>query len=110
MSSLFHITERLSWKKAEELGVYQAPSLETEGFIHLSDQEQVLGTANRFYLGKSGLVLLEIDRDRLTSKLQYDTVLDHGVFPHLYGPLNLDAVTQVFSLVLSRDGKFQSWQ
>lgn len=110
MTSLFHITEDFSWERAQVAGVYQAPSLATEGFIHLSDQSQVIGTANRFYLGQSGLVLLEIDRHRLTSKLQYDSVLDHGTFPHLYGPLNLDAVTHIFSFAPSANGTFQHWQ
>lgn len=110
MTSLFHITERLSWENAQLAGFYAAPSLATEGFIHLSDEAQVIGTANRFYRGQSGLLLLEIDRDRLTEKLQYDSVLDHGVFPHLYGRLNLEAVIQVFEFEPAEDGAFLAWQ
>jgi uncharacterized protein (DUF952 family) len=110
MTSLFHITERLSWENAQLAGIYEAPSLATEGFIHLSDEVQVIGTANRFYRGQSGLLLLEIDRDRLTEKLQYDSVLNHGVFPHLYGRLNLEAVIQVFEFEPAKDGTFLAWQ
>ena len=109
MTSLFHITEQVSWDQAQTNGVYTAPSLETEGFIHLSSRDQVIGTANRFYQGQLGLVLLEIESDRLQEKLQYDSVPGHGTFPHLYGPLNLDAVIRTLPLTPNSDGHFDRW-
>jgi uncharacterized protein (DUF952 family) len=96
MTKLFHITEAMNWQAAQSEGFYVAASLQTQGFIHLSEQHQVQGVGNRFYQGKSGLVLLEIDGDRLTSNLRYDEVPGDGTFPHLYGPLNLDAVIKVW--------------
>ena len=108
MNDLFHITEKQTWEKAQAAGVYTAPSLQTEGFIHFSERDQVIGTANRFYQGQQGLVLLKIDRDRLQSKLQYDDVLGHGTFPHLYGPLNLDAVVQSIPFPPDANGSFDS--
>ena len=92
---LFHITEQTAWESAQRDGLYRAASLAAEGFIHLSKQEQVPEVAARFYAGQSGLVLLEIEGDRLQAELRYDEVPGHGTFPHLYGPLNLDAVKQV---------------
>jgi uncharacterized protein (DUF952 family) len=39
---------------------------------------------------------LTITAERLTAPLRYETVPERGeMFPHLYGPLNLDAVTAV---------------
>lgn len=108
-ATLFHIVEQTAWQTAQAAGNYQPASLETEGFIHLSSEEQVIGTANRFYRGQMGLVLLEIERDRLQSKLRYDTVPGHGTFPHLYGPLNLDAVTKVWHFNPNPDGIFTDW-
>ncbi|MEO0768043.1 MAG: DUF952 domain-containing protein [Cyanobacteria bacterium J06649_4] len=93
---LFHITEQSAWQHATVAGTYTAPSLETEGFIHLSTVEQVAATAARFYKGQTGLVLLAIDCDRLQSTLRYEQVLNHGTFPHLYGPLNLSAVVNAW--------------
>ena len=103
---LFHITERTAWETAQVEGIYRAPSLETEGFIHFSKPEQVLATANRFYRGQSGLVLLQIDPEQLSAPLRYEEVADHGTFPHLYGPLNLAAVTQTYPFEPSSDGGF----
>ncbi|MEM9161930.1 MAG: DUF952 domain-containing protein [Cyanobacteria bacterium P01_F01_bin.4] len=95
---LFHITEPTPWQTAQTEGTYRPASLATEGFIHLSEKAQVAWVANQFYQGQSGLLLLEIVPDRLQADLRYDEVPDHGTFPHLYGPLNLDAVVQVWSL------------
>jgi uncharacterized protein (DUF952 family) len=96
MTKLFHITEAMNWQAALSEGFYVAASLQTQGFIHLSEQHQVKDVGNRFYQGKVGLVLLEIEGDRLTSNLRYDEVPGDGTFPHLYGPLNLDAVIKVW--------------
>ena len=109
MGQLFHITEQTSWLSAQRNGVYRAPSLNTEGFIHLSEAHQVVQTANRFYQGKTGLVLLEINPNKLKAKLQFDQVLDHGTFPHLYGELNLDAVEAERVLDVSDEGIFTGW-
>jgi uncharacterized protein (DUF952 family) len=96
MTKLFHITEAPRWQTAQAEGCYIAASLQAEGFIHLSEQHQVQGVGDRFYRGQTGLVLLEIDSDLLTSEVRYDKVPGDGTFPHLYGPLNLDAVVQVW--------------
>lgn len=103
---LFHITEQLAWQTAQSAGQYQSDSLEREGFIHFSTEAQVLKTADRFYKGQSGLVLLGIDPEQLEAPLRYDEVPGHGVFPHLYGVLNLNAVVQVWPFHPQPDGSF----
>jgi uncharacterized protein (DUF952 family) len=103
MTQLFHITEATSWQAAQVSGQYLAASLKIEGFIHLSDREQVKWVGTRFYGDRSGLVLLQIDSDRLTSELRYDEVAGDGTFPHLYGPLNLDAIVKVWPFTPGED-------
>lgn len=93
---IYHITSGQNWQNAQAAGVYTADSLAQQGFIHASTREQVAGTANRFYAGQHGLLLLAIDTQRLKPELRFETVqLPSGEtqFPHIYGPLNLDAVT-----------------
>lgn len=101
-----HITTQAAWQAAQQQGVYSHPSLEAEGFIHCSQPEQVAATAERFFRGQTGLVLLWIGRDRLTAPLKFEPASDHGTFPHLYGPLNLDAVQHVNALVADAQGQF----
>ncbi len=106
---IYHITARQDWEAARQAGQYTAPSLAQEGFIHTSTLAQVADTANRFYAGQTGLVLLAIDAEALRSPLRFDPVTTHGVeqaFPHIYGPLNLEAVVGVVPFEPAADGTF----
>jgi glutathione S-transferase len=61
--------------------------------------------ADARYSGAPDLVLLCVAADRLTAPLR-DETSDAGdeTFPHLYGPLNLDAVVAVLSFPEGEDG------
>jgi uncharacterized protein (DUF952 family) len=95
--ALFHITTRLAWLDALRTSEYRAPSLAEVGFIHLSTAEQWRATLARFFAGQSGLVLLEIDGPRIADAVRFEPV-DGDEFPHLYGPLPVDAVIAVHEL------------
>ena len=92
---VFHIAERAEWERQRGSGVYRHPSIEDVGFIHCSNQEQVERTLERHFPGVRRLVLLEIDVSRLEHELRDEEGEPGEVFPHLYGPLNADAVTRV---------------
>ena len=103
---------RTEWDRAVQIGRYAPESLAIEGFIHCSTIEQVSGTANRYYRGQRDLVLLRIDEALLNSPLKYERP-DRGggyreemYFPHIYGPLNLGAVTEVIDFPCEVDGTF----
>jgi uncharacterized protein (DUF952 family) len=102
---ILHITARSEWEAAGAAGRYAAPSLVTEGFIHLSAPEQVVRVANARYAGASDLMLLCVAADRLEAPLR-DEISDAGeeTFPHLYGVLNLDAVVAVVPFAEGVDG------
>src|SRR5579883_6886 len=102
---LFHITTREQWERARAAGTYAPPSLATEGFIHLSYARQWPGAANRFYRGRSGLVLLAIDPARLGDAVR-DELADGDMFPHLYAALDVGAVVEVRELAVGADGGF----
>lgn len=100
---ILHITSKQEWLDAQNRGEYIAPSLQTEGFIHCSTEKQVLHVANAFYRGKEGLVLLVVDEARLKPEVRWEApagppaenVAEADLFPHIYGPINLDAVASV---------------
>ncbi|MFD0634388.1 DUF952 domain-containing protein [Catenulispora yoronensis] len=84
-------------------------SLEEQGFIHASTTVQVAGVANAFYadLAAEDLVVLVIDTDRLTAELKYDPVPGAAEpFPHIYGPLNVDAVVGLAELGRDAEGRY----
>ncbi|UBF28501.1 DUF952 domain-containing protein [Kovacikia minuta CCNUW1] len=106
MSLILHITARSHWQQAQQIGVYRPDSLSSEGFIHCSTPAQVVRTANAFFAGQSGLLLLCIEPEFVQPEIRYETA-DGDQFPHIYGALNLDAVTQVVEFEPEPDGKFE---
>lgn len=96
---ILHITRKREWADAQRRGFYSAPSLETEGFIHCSTPSQVVGVAERFYAGQSGLVLMVIDSERVSAGVKFEPGTDKPdeLFPHIYGRVNLDAVTRLLA-------------
>ena len=106
MTTLLHIANRSDWEAARATGEYRAASLNTDGFIHLSAPEQVLMPANTVFRGQTGLVLLVLDTDRLIARVRWEDLYGHGAFPHLYGPLNQDAVINVLPFEPGQDETF----
>jgi uncharacterized protein (DUF952 family) len=110
---IYHITSLKAWRDALQRGEYRAESLDTEGFIHCSTGTQVLPVTEKYYQGRGRLLLLTIDPERLTSDLKWEPpsggmlpgVPEDDLFPHVYGPINLDAVVKVFDLETNPDGK-----
>ncbi len=103
---IYHITTRDAWKDAQVSGEYQAKSLETEGFIHFSKEEQVVEVANRFYVGQQGLILLCVDPAQLRAPLRHESSDDGQLYPHLYGTLPVNAVQRVSDFWPNGDGRF----
>lgn len=105
LSVIVHICPQADWEQARQTGAYRAASLAQEGFIHASRPDQVLGVANRFYAGRTDLLLLWIDPQRLSAPLKIEPA-DGDSYPHIYGPLNLEAVTRVTPLRLDPGGGY----
>jgi uncharacterized protein (DUF952 family) len=91
---LFHIAKRTAWEAARSAGEYRPASLLAEGFIHLSTEDQWRRTLDRCYREDPDLVVLCIDPGRLGNAVRFEPV-DGESFPHLYGPLAVDAVVRV---------------
>ena len=98
MNLIYHVVSTADWSGQKDQSAYQAASLKTEGFIHLSDKEQVAGVLERYYQGVPDLLLLHVDPSRLVHELTYEVATNNERFPHLYGPLNKEAVVEVEQL------------
>ena len=111
---ILHITTRQDWDNALKNKAYTAPSIETEGFIHCSTIKQAVETANIFFKGQKGLILLCIDEAKLESVCKYEDPTGAGLhnpdngklFPHIYGPINLSAVVKVLDFPVNENGSF----
>ncbi len=95
MNLIYHIVQATDWAWQEAKTDYKADSLKTEGFIHLSEKEQIAGVLSRYYQHVPDLLLLHVDADKLDHELKYEMATNDERFPHLYGPLNKDAIVTI---------------
>ncbi len=111
---LLHLCGQGDWEAAAAAGELCPPSLGEVGFIHLSTPEQVHLPANRLYAGRTDLVLLQIDPQRLDAPVRFEpgvpTDPESMRFPHLYGALPAVAVTNVTAYRPGPDGRFQPFE
>jgi uncharacterized protein (DUF952 family) len=108
---LYRIAETTDWLLAQQTGFFASADLAAEGFIHSSEQYQILETARRHYAGRADLVLLEWDEDALAaasvrverewmeSRQQY--------FAHVFGPVPLAAVRRSWPFGMDEKGAFE---
>jgi uncharacterized protein (DUF952 family) len=104
---IYHMCRKEEWVAAEPSGNYPGSSNDaTDGFIHFSTASQIVGSAAKHRAGQTGLVLLSVRTDLLgAADLRWEKSRDGELFPHLYDPLPVAAVTAVDPLPLGPDGK-----
>jgi uncharacterized protein (DUF952 family) len=101
---LLHIISKAGWAAAPPAGSIEPVG---EEFVHCSDRGVVHVTAGKFFHGQSGLLLLVIDPKLLDVPVRWEAVADSPLwFPHVYGPIPVDAVVEVHDFPSEDDGSF----
>jgi uncharacterized protein (DUF952 family) len=106
MSLIYHLTTPAAWGHAPN-EAYRTPSLAKEGFIHCAFADQVAEAASRFYRDVDDVLVLEIETSRLSSPVHTEPARQGEEFPHVYGPIQRDAVVAILPL---QRGPFGGWQ
>ncbi len=107
-ATTYHLIGEQDLRLRTANGFIFEPSLKTEGFTHCATLLQVVAAANRHYKDIERTLLLKIDEKKLIYPLRYDYVESHKqYFPHIYGPINVSAVQQVFLMPRNSDGTFR---
>lgn len=111
---IYHLAPAKRWGDWPESQAYIPTEYDTDGFIHCTvGDELMLQVANTFYRESSGdFVLLVIDPSRVTASVKWEQSEDAlaTVFPHIYGPINRDAIVDVRQVLRDADGIFTGWQ
>lgn len=105
---IFHMLPTASWQAQQSNQPYRCESLESEGFIHCTGEpERLLAVANRWYKNLPGdWLILCIEDENVEAEIRWEE--NHGhIFPHIYGPINLDAITEIIHFPRSHEGEFQ---
>ena len=106
MPKIYHIASHSDWSTQQNASEFTAESLESEGFIHASNADQIVDTANLIFSGRDDLLILTIDPDQLTSPVKEEDLYGHGAHPHIYGPINRPAILSSTDFPCSPDGTF----
>ena len=108
---LYRIAEPADWAQAQQTGFFASADLAAEGFIHSSEQHQILETARRYYAWRADVVLLEWDEAALAAaqvRVEREWVASRGeAFAHVFGPVPLGAVRRTWAFGCAADGHFQ---
>ncbi|CAN7319506.1 DUF952 domain-containing protein [Mesorhizobium sp. LjNodule214] len=105
---IYKIAPEALWREAEKNGCFAGAPIDiADGFIHFSTAAQVRETAAKHFAGQADLLLIAIDDSRLNDALKYEVSRGGALFPHLYAPLDLEAVIWVRPLPLGTDGLHQ---
>jgi uncharacterized protein (DUF952 family) len=108
---ILHFCPRAEWESAVSAGSYAADTLASQGYIHCSTAELVHVPATVLARGRTDLLLLEIDEARLPVPLVWEDGdpphPDGTQFPHVYGPIPVDAVVSVRPYPPNPDGTFR---
>lgn len=107
MALIYHLVAPQEWEQALQKGVHQPPSLASEGFIHFSTREQLLGSATRFFAEHQELVVVEISEAKLAPHLKYEPAGDGRLFPHYYQRLDLELVANTRMLFRNHKGEWE---
>ena len=91
---IFHIVLPEVWA-AFDTDLYRASSLESEGFIHCSFAGQLDAVIERYYGDADEIVVLEIETEELMSRVLNEPSTGNEIYPHIYGPVNRNAIADV---------------
>jgi uncharacterized protein (DUF952 family) len=105
LPTIYKICPASAWREAERQGVFRGSADDVrDGFIHFSTASQVAETARKHFFGQTGLFLIAVDVDALGDALRWEPSRNDELFPHLYGELDLGAVTAILDLRARSDG------
>jgi len=94
------------YEKADQAGVYAPASLKEEGFIHAMPAGLINKVANKHFTKAADVRLLVVVVDRIRPDLKWEQAGD-DLYPHVYGPLNMDAVAKMVPVAKNANGRFE---
>ncbi len=104
VAPVFHLALAAEWADVVASGrSYERSTIDQSlaevGFVHLAFGPQVAAVVQRYYAGRTDVVVLAIDPSRLDAELRVEnTSGGTELFPHLYGSLPASAVVGVTPL------------
>ena len=102
----YHLVPAAVWAERNSAAEYLPEAYDQDGFIHCTNGlDELVTVANMFYTGDPRPFLtLVLDAGKIASDVRYDD--PNETYPHIYGPLNTDAVIGELAVMRGEDGAF----
>lgn len=106
--SIYILVRPEIWTIAQDSGYFYERSLSNEGFIHASAWRQLDRVANHYFAGTDSLLVIGVDPALVKPPIRWEISASTGdVYPHIYGPLNVDAALIVTTIQRNAAGRFE---
>ena len=102
---IYKVCDAAKWHNAKASGAFEGAEVDLQdGYIHFSTARQLRETVRRYFAGIGGLCLLEVETARLGDSLKWEPSRGGDLFPHLYGPLRVSAVSREWDFPMDETG------
>ena len=106
---IYLLSSEQEYDNAIKQGALIRESIQSEGFIHASPKNQLTRIANKFYTKTIKPLILRVDKDKIAANVKWEPATG-GLYPHIYGPLNVDAIVDVKKISLNNNGEYDLYQ
>ncbi|MFT4924224.1 MAG: hypothetical protein ACI8WB_000302 [Phenylobacterium sp.] len=102
---IYLLAGQQEYDQALAAGELVRDSLQNEGFIHASPADQLSRVANKHYTNVANVLVLVVEQQRITPPVKWQPATG-GLYPHIFGPMNMDAVIEVQAIKKDEHGVF----
>jgi uncharacterized protein (DUF952 family) len=103
--NIYLLSSQAEYQQSLNEGTLTRDSLKSEGFIHATPRSQLTRLANKYYKDKVQPLILVVDKTLILPEVKWEPATG-GLYPHIYGPLNMNAVTAIEEISLNENGSF----
>ncbi|WP_083690213.1 DUF952 domain-containing protein [Colwellia sp. UCD-KL20] len=102
---IYLLSSQKEYDHAVNQGKLARDSIKTEGFIHASPKNQLTRIANKYYKETINPLILVVDKSKITAEVKWEPATG-GLYPHIYGVLNTEAIIEAKTIALNKSGEF----
>lgn len=102
---IYLLSSQQEYDNALSQGTLARDSIEAEGFIHAAPKSQLTRIANKYYKETINPLILVVDKSKITAQVKWEPATG-GLYPHIYGPLNVDAIIASQPIDLNNKGEY----
>jgi len=102
---IYLLSSQQEYQTAQTNGMLSRDSIAEEGFIHAAPKSQLTRIANKYYKNTVEPLILVVDKKKVEALVKWEPATG-GLYPHIYGILNFDAIVDVQKIALNTDGQY----